>query len=227
MASERALPEPIGLDLDAPRGLGDSADQSGAAYRAASASSSSSTQVGRASASSSGDSIGLDFRKAGIDEGTKGQALAGQPRPGAVPAQASEEDVEFARRAGMPVPEASARRTGVHGAVRRSISRTLLGIEDRNGGILAGVAVGLLIAAVPATRLGAEVVDDRRSTLLTELEASVTDPLGVEAGEVRPEREIRADLVSVGSEGTSTFVKWWLLVGLPLGAGLGLYRRET
>lgn len=227
MASERDLPEPIGLDVDATPGPASPADRSGASYRAASASSSSSSRVGRASASSSGDAIGLDFRKAGIDEGTKGQALAGQPRPGAVPAQASDEDVEFARRAGMPVPEASARRTGAHSTVRRTISRTLLGIEDRTGGVMAGLAVGLLIAAVPATRFGAGAVDERRSMLLAELEASVTNPLGVEAGEVRPEREIRAELVSVGSEGTSTFLKWWLLMGLPIGAGLGLYRRET
>jgi hypothetical protein len=219
---ESASPGAIGLNLEdfdaSPTSKDVDADFDSAAA-AASASQ-------RGAIPSSVSVIGLDYGKVGLAQDTKGQALANQPRPGSVPAQTSQEDLDYARRAGMPIPEAS--KTDNKGRViaKRSIQVSLLGIEDRVTSVLAGLALGLLVSTVGGNHFATEVVNEQRDVLLAELKESAINPLSVDAGDLRTLPEIKADLAGVGEAGSGTFMRWWFGLGIPLGLALALVRRQ-
>ena len=214
--------EALGVDFDA-LGRAATSGDAGADFDSAAASASASQ---RGAISSSVSEITLDFGKAGLEQDTKGQALANQPRPGAVPAQTSQEDLEYARRAGMPIPEAS--KTDEKGRViaKRTIQVSLLGIEDRVTSVCAGLALGLLLSMWAGDHFASGLVSEQRDALLTELKESATNPLSVDAGDLRTVAEIKADLAKVGASGTGTFTRWWLGLGVPIGLLLGLAQRR-
>jgi hypothetical protein len=219
---ESAAPGAIGLDLKDFDATAKS-EESDADFDSAAAAASASQ---RGAIPSSVSAITLDYGKAGLAQDTKGQALANQPRPGAVPAQTSEEDLEYARRAGMPIPEAS--KTDERGRViaKRSIQVSLLGIEDRVTSVLAGLALGLLVSMWGGNHFATEMVDEQRDVLLTELKESAMNPLSVDADDLRTLPEIKADLAGVGEAGSGTFMRWWFGLGIPLGLALALIQRQ-
>lgn len=214
--------EAIGLDVEALGPIGDSKDT----YEEFDSASAAASASQREAIQSSVQEITLDFGKAGLKKDTKGQALANQPRPGPVPAQTSQEDLEYARRAGMPIPEAS--KTDDKGRViaKRTVEVSLLGIEDRITSVLAGLALGLLLAIWGGDHFASETVAEQRDLLLVELKESATNPLSVDAGDIRAVAEIKTDLAEVGSNGTGTFMRWWLGLGVPIGLLLGLVQRR-
>ena len=69
-------------------------------------------------------------------------------------------------------------------------------------------------------------VTERRDTLLAELRESVTNPLSVDAGDLRTPPEIKRELSTVAELGTGTFTRWWLGLGIPIGLLLGLAQRR-
>lgn len=211
----------IGIDFEALGTTGEGEDERD--FDSASAAASASQ---RAAIDTSVGEITLDYSKAGLKDNTKGQALANQPRPGAVPAQTSQEDLEYARRAGLPIPEAS--KTDSKGRVnaRRTLRVSLLGIEDRITSVLAGLALGLLLSMWGGDYFANAAVTERRNTLLAELRESVTNPLSVDAGDLRTPPEIKRELSTVAELGTGTFTRWWLGLGIPIGLLLGLAQRR-
>ena len=96
---------------------------------------------------------------------------------------------------------------------------------DRVTNLLAGGAVGLLLAIYPAKKLAESYEQREVRPLLTELDRSIERPLGVEAGVVESPESVAQKIDEGRSKTRRRYALIWLLSGLPLGVGLGLAPR--
>jgi hypothetical protein len=91
--------------------------------------------------------------------------------------------------------------------------------------MLAGVAIGLLVMILPAKRLARAYEVGEVEPLLTDLEGAIEHPLGVEAGVVEAPEKIAARIHAGRDAVRNRYLMIWLLVGLPIGLGLGFAPR--
>jgi hypothetical protein len=97
--------------------------------------------------------------------------------------------------------------------------------SDRTTNLLAGLAVGLLLVVFPAKKLAQSYETRTVTPRLTDLETSVAQPLAVGAGLVEAPEAIIASIEEGRSKTRLRFGLIWLLVGIPLGLGLGFAPR--
>jgi hypothetical protein len=97
--------------------------------------------------------------------------------------------------------------------------------SDRTTNLLAGVAVGLLLVVFPAKKLAQSYETRTVTPRLTDLQTSVAQPLAVGAGLVEAPEAIVASIEASQSKTRQRFGLIWLLVGVPLGLGLGFAPR--
>jgi hypothetical protein len=96
---------------------------------------------------------------------------------------------------------------------------------DRVTNLLAGAAIGLVIMIVHAQKLARSHGQELLTQPLLELTDSIDHPLAVDAGLLRKPQAIAAE-IEAGREATrNRYFMIWLLVGLPIGLGLGLAPR--
>jgi hypothetical protein len=96
---------------------------------------------------------------------------------------------------------------------------------DRPTNLLAGAAVGLLLSVFPAKKLAESYETRELEPQLAELEKSVEQTLAVDAGLVESPEAVAARIHDGRKRARRRFVLVWLLVGLPIGVGLGLAPR--
>lgn len=167
----------------------------------------------------------LDLSRAGLraDQG-RGQALAGQPRPGAIEAQTSKADLQHAVAQGLPVAEASKSMLARRSPVVTPERRTLFG-TDPLVAWLVGAAIGLFVGLGPATYSAAQLHDAKTADLFAELESVVDQPLAIRAGTVRAPAAVRGEIEATYGATRNRFFLVWLAVALPITLALGLIRR--
>ncbi|HVI00790.1 MAG TPA: hypothetical protein VM869_18865 [Enhygromyxa sp.] len=96
---------------------------------------------------------------------------------------------------------------------------------DRPTNLLAGAAVGLLLTVFPAKKLAESYETRTVEPMLAELEKSVEQTLAVDAGLVESPESVAARIHDGRKHVRRRFLLVWLLVGLPIGVGLGLAPR--
>lgn len=96
---------------------------------------------------------------------------------------------------------------------------------DRPTNLLAGAAVGLLLSIFPAKKLARSYEVSEVEPQIAELEGAIAHPLGVEAGVVEDPRKIAARITDGRKKVRQRYITIWLLVGLPIGLGLGFAPR--
>ncbi|KIG11679.1 hypothetical protein DB30_02869 [Enhygromyxa salina] len=96
---------------------------------------------------------------------------------------------------------------------------------DRVTNVLAGVAVGLLLMILPAKKFASNYETSQVEPMLTELAGAIEHPLGVEAGVVEAPEKIAARIHAGREKVRERYFMIWLLVGVPLGVGLGFAPR--
>lgn len=94
--------------------------------------------------------------------------------------------------------------------------------RDRVTNVLAGVAVGLLLMIFPAKKLARSHEVSEVEPLLTELDGAIEHPLGVDAGLVESPDKIAAKIHAGRDDVRRRYLMIWLLLGVPIGIGLGL-----
>jgi hypothetical protein len=97
--------------------------------------------------------------------------------------------------------------------------------SDRPTNWLVAAAIGLLLAIVPARQLARTHAQEITTQPLLELKDAIDSPLAVDAGLLRKPAAIAAEVEAARGEVRKRFMMVWLLVGLGLGAGLGLAPR--
>ncbi len=97
--------------------------------------------------------------------------------------------------------------------------------SDRPTNLLAGVAVGLLLALFPAKKLAESYETREVEPRLADLETSVGQTLAVEAGLVESPESVVAAINDGRKRARRRFMLVWLLAGVPIGLGLGLAPR--
>lgn len=96
---------------------------------------------------------------------------------------------------------------------------------DRVTNLLAGAAIGLALTIIPAQKLARSHGQELLAQPLLELTDSIEHPLAVDAGLLRKPPVIAAE-IEAGRNATRTrYFMIWLLIGLPIGVGLGLAPR--
>lgn len=96
---------------------------------------------------------------------------------------------------------------------------------DRITNLLASAAVGLLIMIYPAKQLARSYELRRVEPLLADLDGAIDHPLGVQAGLVADPQKIAAQIHEGRENVRQRYMAIWLLVGLPIGLGLGVVPR--
>jgi len=97
--------------------------------------------------------------------------------------------------------------------------------DDRITSILAGVAIGLALMIIPAKKLARGYEIREVEPMLADLDGAIDHPLGVEAGLVEKPQAIAARIEAGRTSTRRRYLAIWLLVGLPIGLGLGLAPR--
>jgi hypothetical protein len=96
---------------------------------------------------------------------------------------------------------------------------------DRITNLLACAAVGLVIMIFPAKQLARSYEVTKVEPLLEDLQGAIDHPLGVQAGLVAAPEKIAAQIHEGREKVRQRYMAIWLLVGLPIGLGLGLAPR--
>jgi hypothetical protein len=96
---------------------------------------------------------------------------------------------------------------------------------DRITNLLASTAVGLVIMIYPAKQLAHSYELRNVEPLLVDLEGAIDHPLGVQAGLVADPQKIAAQIHEGRDNVRQRYMAIWLLVGLPIGLGLGFAPR--
>jgi hypothetical protein len=104
------------------------------------------------------------------------------------------------------------------------VRRGLFG-ADRITNMLACTAVGLVLMIFPAKQLARSYEVSKVQPLLEDLEGAVDHPLGVQAGLVAAPEKIAAQIHEGREKVRRRYMAIWLLVGLPIGLGLGFAPR--
>jgi hypothetical protein len=125
---------------------------------------------------------------------------------------------ELARPAGLAPPKPYSRQSP------SPVRRGLFSI-DRITNLLAGAAVGLLLAVFPAKKLAESYETREVEPRLADLETSVAQTLAVDAGLVESPETVEAEIHDGRKRVRRRFVLIWLFVGVPIGLGLGFAPR--
>lgn len=96
---------------------------------------------------------------------------------------------------------------------------------DRITNLLAGLAVGLLVMIFPAKKLARSYEVSEVEPLLAELDGAIEHPLGVQAGLLESPEKIAARIHAGRDKVHKRYLMIWLLVGVPIGLGLGFAPR--
>jgi hypothetical protein len=96
---------------------------------------------------------------------------------------------------------------------------------DRVTNLIASVAVGLVIMIYPAKQLARSYELRTVEPMLTDLDGAIDHPLGVQAGLVADPQKIAAQIHEGRDRVRQRYMMIWLLVGLPIGLGLGFAPR--
>ncbi len=114
-------------------------------------------------------------------------------------------------------------------AVRRSPSPVQVGIglfsADPITNWLAGAAIGLVLTIIPAERLARAHAHELLNQPMLELKDSIDHPLAVDVGLLRKPKLIAAEIEDARAAVRTRYLMIWLLVGLPIGLGLGFAPR--
>lgn len=123
-------------------------------------------------------------------------------------------------------PVAPARPPSTAGS-RQSPSPVRRGVfsGDRVTNFLASAAVGLVIMIFPAKQFAHSYEISKVEPMLADLEGAIDHPLGVQAGLVADPQKIAAQIHEGREDVRRRYMAIWLLVGLPLGVGLGFAPR--
>ncbi len=97
--------------------------------------------------------------------------------------------------------------------------------SDRITNLLAGAAIGLLLAIVPAQRFARAYARDQLTQPLLELADAIDHPLAVDADLLRTPQAIAAEIEGSREAVRTRYLMIWLLAGLPIGLGLGFIPR--
>lgn len=97
--------------------------------------------------------------------------------------------------------------------------------SDRPTHWLIAAAIGLLLSIVPARQLARSHAQELTTQPLLELKDAIDSPLAVDAGLLRKPAAIAAQVEGARGEVRKRYMLVWLLVGLGLGAGLGVVPR--
>jgi hypothetical protein len=134
------------------------------------------------------------------------------------PAEEPEREAADQRKPVPPPPAIGPRHSPA--PVRRGLFSS-----DRITNLLAGAAIGLLIMILPAKRFAASYEEREVEPRLADLRGVIEHPLGVEAGLVEHPDKIAAEIHAGRRKVRRRFMALWLLVGLPIGLGIGLLPR--
>lgn len=96
---------------------------------------------------------------------------------------------------------------------------------DRVTNLLASAAVGLVIMVFPAKQAARSYELREVEPLLADLDGAIDHPLGVQAGLVADPQKIAAKIHAGREHVRRRYMGIWLLVGLPIGIGLGFAPR--
>jgi hypothetical protein len=96
---------------------------------------------------------------------------------------------------------------------------------DRITNMLASAALGLVITIFPAKQMARSYEVTKVQPMLTDLEGAIDHPLGVQAGLVAKPEKIAAEIHDGREHVRRRYMMIWLMVGLPLGIGLGFAPR--
>lgn len=97
--------------------------------------------------------------------------------------------------------------------------------SDRVTNLLAGAAIGLLIMILPAKRFAASYEEREVEPRIADLRGVLEHPLGVEAGLVEHPDDVAAEIHAGRRKVRRRYMALWLLVGLPVGLGIGMIPR--
>lgn len=187
-----------------------------------------------AAAERSSDAIEIDFAAVGIDRPSPHLSGA-QPQGsldldfgtmGSAPSSA----LSPARNAGSMPRRTRAGNVGGTGATAAGYTSPQTGgvVEalrnDGVAGLILGLGVGLILSMVLALQLQRGEVRDAIPPLEEELAASLRDPAGVEAGELRAAGAVEEEISQTLDQTERKFLLWWLGVGLPVGFVLSRLR---
>ncbi len=92
--------------------------------------------------------------------------------------------------------------------------------RDRAANLVVGVAIGLLVTILPARQLARQLERERMAAPLDRIEAAIDEPLAVEA-----ELPDEAAIDEIQRAARQRYLLVWLLVGVPVGLGLGVMPR--
>jgi hypothetical protein len=96
---------------------------------------------------------------------------------------------------------------------------------DRITNFIASAAVGLVIMIYPAKQFAHNYEITKVEPMLADLEGAIDHPLGVQAGLVADPQKIAAQIHEGREDVRRRYMAIWLLVGLPIGVGLGFAPR--
>lgn len=97
--------------------------------------------------------------------------------------------------------------------------------SDRITNFLACTAVGLLLTIFPAKKFARSYEVSTVEPLLSELDSSIAQPIAVLTDQVEKPEAIMAKIEDGRKKARRRYLMVWLLVGVPLGVGLGFLPR--